>query len=277
MLYINNTKFNVGFYPVGEQLLELSNDNIESLKYNDFINIRWHYENDSEFMTLWFLTKKLKELYPSKTLNRLNIPYFPYARMDRIKKDSQFFSLKYTADFINDLGFARVIVYDAHSDVLLDLVKNVENRSFIEGIVEDIIHDNNLEYKDCLICFPDKTALKRYGNLKSMFFGSIYIEKTRDFDTGKITGFELSVLDGDKSYFEGKSVIIVDDICSYGGTFIGAIEEIKKYFNNEDFYLAVAHLEDSFNLGNLKNHPNLKDYNYSSSLGIHHHTDQTGE
>ena len=44
----------------------------------------------------------------------LIMPYIPNARQDRVKSKSDVFTLKYFADFINNLHFDRVIVLDPH-------------------------------------------------------------------------------------------------------------------------------------------------------------------
>ena len=45
----------------------------------------------------------------------------------------------------------------------------------------------------------------------------------------------------DKQDFEGKDVLIIDDICVYGGTFIG-LANLLKQRNVGKLYLAVSHL-----------------------------------
>lgn len=269
MITINGTEFIQKEYPVGEQILEFSNEILKAISISNGIVIDWHYKDDKDFMTLWFIVHKLKDLaktqrYYYKPLAELKIPYLPYARMDRIKEEKQFFSLKYVADFINSLGFEKVIINDAHSDVSLSLINNVKNNDMITRILtEEFMKDHNVS--NCVVCFPDKTAVKRYGHLSNYFHGAISIEKVRDFNTGKLLSFDLKVL-SDNSDFDNKEVVIIDDICSYGGTFIGAIEEMKKYWKLDGFHLIVSHLEKSFYDGKLKECPDLLSVTTSNSF-----------
>jgi len=48
---------------------------------------------------------------------RLVVPYFPYARQDRVMQPGEVFSLKVAARIINALTFDEVVVCDSHSDV----------------------------------------------------------------------------------------------------------------------------------------------------------------
>lgn len=56
---------------------------------------------------------------------RLVVPYFPYARQDRVMRPEEAFSLKAVARLINGLGFDEVVTCDPHSDVTPALVENV--------------------------------------------------------------------------------------------------------------------------------------------------------
>jgi len=63
------------------------------------------------------------------------------------------------------------------------------------------------------IIAPDKGALNRAEALAHAFEVPLYIGgKTRDFETGKLTGFTMESLP------EGGKFLIVDDICDGGGT-----------------------------------------------------------
>lgn len=255
MIYINDCLFERKFYPVGEQLLEFSQDIMTSLDTKGN-HITWKYKDDIEFITLYFIVKKLRSL--GYYNNSLQVDYLPYARMDRIKEDHQFFTLSYVADFLNALDFTEVTFTDIHSDVALELIQHSRNVSKTEDLIDFSLQKHNLKDQDVVLVFPDKTSVKRYGHLKEKFFSWLAIEKTRDFNTGKITGFELIEPDI-KVNINGKTLIIIDDICSYGGTFIGAMETIKGRYHNLKFILAVTHLEKSYYEGKLPEYKDLID------------------
>ena len=144
-------------------------------------------------------------------------------------------------EITNSLNFERVICYDIHSSVGAALLKNCENRLPINEInaVIDSISDPNL-----VLCFPDEGAMKRYSDKlqRPYAFGV----KKRNWETGKIEG--LSLINDDKVV--GKNVLIVDDICSYGGTFVHTAMALKAAGAN-DTYLYITHCENNILKGDV--------------------------
>ena len=61
--------------------------------------------------------------------------------------------------------------------------------------------------------------------------------KARKFEDNKSTLVQKI----DRTDFNGKDILIVDDICVYGGTFIGLAKLLKER-NIGKLYLAVSHL-----------------------------------
>ena len=201
--------------------------------------IKWFYEDDAELFTLICLKRHLDEAgCPSP---RLYLPYLPNARMDRIKNESDVFTLKYFCEVINSLNFEKVICYDIHSSVGAALLNNCENKQPINEInaVINSINDPNL-----VLCFPDEGAMKRYSEKlqRPYAFGV----KKRNWETGKIEG--LSLINGDKVV--GKNVLIVDDICSYGGTFVHTAMALKAA-GAKDINLYITHCENNILKGEV--------------------------
>ena len=106
--------------------------------------------------------------------------------------------------------------FDAHSDVSLSVFDAcVWNKIPQTGMVK-----KNFKPEDTLLVFPDATATKRY---KRHFrdYKSVSINKERDFDTGRLISATLVNSNNikDKFLWGVKNVVIVDDICSKGGTY----------------------------------------------------------
>ena len=59
--------------------------------------------------------------------------------------------------------------------------------------------------------------------------------KKRDPETGKLLGFNVPA----KKFFKTKNVLIIDDICDGGGTFLGIADKLKAY--KLDLHLYVTH------------------------------------
>lgn len=223
-------------FPNGETLIDgtqLANPNLIS-------HIVLKFEDDSDLIKLMFIKRHLDE----KGLGAyLSILYAPYSRMDRVEDDSVF-TLKYVAEFINSLDFEKVIVYEPHSDVtpaLLDrCVVEYPTRELVTKAISDVGFDVLTDY----IYYPDAGAQKRY----SKFFQckTLVGYKERDFKTGHIKS--LDVLGTvDKKDFK---VIMVDDLCSKGGTFMLGAQKLKEMGAGE-LYLVVGHCENTIFDGDI--------------------------
>lgn len=256
MIYVSCANLSLTKFPVGETKIVFE----DFAKDRDIYSIKWYYESDSEIFTIIALKDYIDSLEPNARVN-LCVPYLPYARMDRTDKEA--FTLKTFAKLINQCGFAKVKVQDIHSNVSLALIDRVENKNWTL--------DSSLAYKitsDVVVVYPDATAEKRYSKEINKPLGSILCIKDRDFDTGKIKSIiPVTDLDPNKDWSNTK-FIMVDDLCSYGGTFDLAINEIRKTFKTaQHFELVVGHLEKSYLDGKLKDNPYFKELWTRKTLG----------
>lgn len=150
----------------------------------------------------------------------LVIPYFPYARQDRITDSHGAFSLKTAANLINELKYSEVTAFDPHSDITKALVDNFNAVSATDIIRRFQSLQDTLKSKTLVA--PDAGAYKKVANLsQDLRVPFIAASKKRDPVTGKLSGF--SVPDG-----VPEEVLIVDDICDGGGTFVGLAQELRK-------------------------------------------------
>ena len=218
--------------------------------------IRWHYENDAELFKLICLVKTMREMYKGVRID-LFMPYLPNARQDRVKNPEDVFTLKYFCEIINSLEFDTVFVTDVHSNVglaLLDRVREIKPWGQIHNALTkitfmetgDVMHEAREEcYKNLLLFYPDEGAMKRYSSEMGMPY--IFGVKDRDWKTGQIKRLNLA---GDVSMIEGKNILIIDDICSKGGTFYYAAKELKEA-GAANIYLYVTHCENTIYEGEL--------------------------
>lgn len=256
MIYVSCANLSLTKFPVGETKIVFD----DFAEDRDIYSIKWYYESDSEIFTVIALKDYIDSLKPNAKVN-LCVPYLPYARMDRTDKEA--FTLKTFAKLINQCGFAKVKVQDIHSNVSLALIDRVENKNWTVA--------STLAYKitsSDVVVYPDATAEKRYSKEINKPFGSIICIKDRDFDTGKIKSIiPVTDLDPNKDWSNTK-FIMVDDLCSYGGTFDLAINEIRKTFKTaQHFELIVGHLEKSYLSGKLKDNPYFKELWTKKTLG----------
>lgn len=148
----------------------------------------------------------------------LVMPYVPYARQDRAMVDGDAFSLKVFTNIINALNFDEICILDPHSDVtpaLLNKCTIYTQAQSLSTLVKD---------KYDAIVSPDGGALKKiYQCAKAIGVTSIIkADKERCVETGKILS---TTYRGDVA---GKKLLIVDDICDGGFTFINLAKLLKE-------------------------------------------------
>lgn len=233
---INSVKINPKKFPNNERIFPEINGG--SYLYNfelDFVG-------DEDITLLMFYKKYIDDIYPNSEKN-LILKYIPYSRMDR--KISPFvFSLKYFCDFINDLNFNKVIVLDAHSNVSTALLKRCVELS-IKPLVDHVFSfEKNIDY----VFYPDAGAMKRYSeaDIIPKDFPYFYGNKRRNLKTGEIIDFSLV----EKPNLQNKKVLIIDDLCSKGGTFLASAQKIKEE-GASDVILYVTHCENSIYDGDI--------------------------
>ena len=237
MIRVNGKPVNIEKFPDGTPRINLDVLNIEACKGSRvfYFLVEWFYQNDAEMFYL-MLVKKHIDRHFSDVDCYLSMPYIPNARMDRVKNDDEVFTLKYFCDFINSLNFTSVYVLDAHSDVSTALLNNCENdnpRDYIKDAIRQISDD-------IVLYFPDAGAAKRYSDL----FPDIaycYGEKKRDWKTGKILGLEIRNNGIDLA---GKTVLMIDDIISYGGSLFYSANALKEA-GADKVYAYATHTENS--------------------------------
>ena len=235
MFSINGHSVLIEHFPDGTPRLNIAVTSEE-------IRLEWLYEKDEE-MVLFFIVKHLREQDSVKSI-ALYMPYIPHARMDRVKNRQEVFTLKYFCDFINSLHFDRVFVRDAHSYVSLALLRNVVSEPIAEPL--NRLARQLLDPKKDIVFYPDEGSCKRYSEI--IDFPRVFGMKKREWSTGKITGLEVQ---GDLPPAPF-NVLIVDDISSYGGTFLHAARKLKE-LGAMKVYLYVTHCENTILKGELIN------------------------
>ena len=235
MIKLNGKIIEQNNFPDGTLLMKCNPD-----KYA-VSTITWQYESDAELFALYSLKRHLDCVAPGWN-TFLYIPYVPNARQDRVKTNEDIFTLKYFAEIINSLNFKKVYVIDPHSSVseaLIDNIEVVSPKLFIKQAL------GRIKVDDILMFYPDEGAMKRYSGLisKPYAFGI----KKRNWETGKIEGLDVT---GSVDQIVGKDILIVDDICSRGGTFYHSAKKLKELGANK-IYLYVTHCENTILEGDL--------------------------
>jgi ribose-phosphate pyrophosphokinase len=256
--------------------------------------------NDAEDIMEVLVVKDALERLGIKHFD-LIMPYIPYARQDRFENAGESFTLKVFANLINTAKFDTIHVFDSHSDVapaLIDNCVNKKNHAYVMSSLIDIIIDNpetiipytnshptsiasiknTIRSGHYALIAPDSGANKKINKLHDYINEStidpilrdmglftlpiIKCDKRRNTDDGSLGGFEVMSAD-----LEGRICIIVDDICSRGGTFMGLAKELKAK-NAGDIYLVVSHYENCANENEL-NDAGIKCVYKTNSMNDH--------
>lgn len=240
MIKLNGKKIDINHFPDGTMLLK------ESVEYGEgFCRVVWLYENNEELTALIFLKKHLERLGFKHI--ELFMPYIPNARQDRVKSREDVFTLKYFSDVINWLGFEIVKVTDPHSSVSEALINNL--RIFdADMMIRTVVSELHKKSDEPLLAFyPDEGAMKRYSAKTQLPYA--FGIKQRDWSTGQIKGLEVS---GMVEKIPNSRLLIIDDICSRGGTFYHSAKKLKE-LGAKEIYLYITHCENTILEGELLN------------------------
>lgn len=236
MITVNNVEVDTkSTFPDGTLLMKYQySENI----CHPHINVEWKYENDGELFALICLTKQL----PRAKEKHLIMKYLPHARQDRVKKPQDVFTLKYFCEVINSLGYDKVRVLDAHSNVSLALLNNVEPMDVSSHINQAIYLCKDTA--NFALYFPDEGAMKRYSDGCGLPY--TFGIKKRNWEDGKILGVQIA----NPEIVSGKDILIVDDICSRGGTFYHSAKALKEA-GAANISLYITHCENTILEGEI--------------------------
>jgi len=212
-LYIDNNGGEIPLefstFPGGEEHVRL----LKSVEEYTTFTILANIDRSSELMRLILLTDAIRVQNPNATL-LLDLGYLPYARQDRVCNRGEALSLKVVCDIINNLDFLVVYLDDVHNPVVT--LEYLERAHLFH--IDELIEPD--QYKDVTkVVVPDRGARCR-GKLISdlLEVPLICSDKERTEDGIKIT-VEEGVTDSDV-------VLVVDDICDAGGTFLALAKEL---------------------------------------------------
>lgn len=261
MIRLGDKVYEYGHYPDGTLNIKLTEEEVSTaIAYK---SISWYYDSEEELVVLIYLLNALRS--QRITGMDLYMPYVPNARMDRCENANDVFTLKYFADIINSFAFRFVKTLDVHSTVAEALINNISNESPVSYIQSVLGKLDSFSDKALTIFYPDSGAMKRYSKMIKVPY--VFGNKVRDWDTGKIQGLDVI---GNQDLITNHDILIIDDICSRGGTFYYAAQKLKELGAN-DIYLWVSHCENTILDGDLIKSGLLKKIYTTDSIFTAHH------
>ncbi len=221
-------------FPAGESCIR-----VLSAKCSDPVNalITLKFKSNSDLFDLAMLVDAIRRLYSNVKLS-LRMDYLPYARQDRVCNHGESLSVKVVADFINSMNFSNVFCMDIHSGVGVALLNNlvhIELGKSAKWLSQFAPSDTTA------LVSPDAGAEKKVLDFakEHRYTDVLRANKKRDVLTGNIVSTTLV----DSNLPEDKELLIVDDICDGGRTFIELAKVIKAHpgYTGQRIMLYVTH------------------------------------
>lgn len=214
-------RYKIITFPDGEVHLELA-----ELNRKESVNIRCRITSSNDLFILMQLSDILKR--QCVEVECFDILYLMGMRCDRLFDVNRPFTLRIVADVINSFGANKVWLYEPHSERSVSMIKN----SHINDVTEAISYKLATEKNELLFVAPDKGALSRYDS----FTFSVVCKKVREESNGKLLDFNVE----EKFPVNGRDLLMLDDLCDGGGTFVGLAPKIRE-LNPKSLSLLVTH------------------------------------
>mgnify|MGYP003615965446 CR=1 FL=1 len=238
----NKMEYTVESYPDGSKYVDI-------IKFSSTLVFRLNSYED-----LWLLNQIHDVAKHQGRIVSVIIPNLIDAQADRRFTHNQPNGLKLVCSFLNEMKNFFYKIYHPHNpevvEALLDRVEIIDNSEFIDlvlakGLMSEYTSETEIQWdkileSNLILMSSDAGGFKPLMKLcdKLGWQGETSsASKSRKYVNGKS---ELTqILDRDD--FKGKDILIIDDICVYGGTFKGLAKMLKKR-NCGRLFLAVSHM-----------------------------------
>ncbi|UAL07840.1 MAG: ribose-phosphate diphosphokinase [Candidatus Methanogranum gryphiswaldense] len=191
-------------FPDGECYVRIDSESLD----DDVVIIQNTYPDTS--MIEMFLLQNAVRNMGARSIT-IVIPYFGYARQDRIFKPGEAESAKVMCKHLN-LYCDRVLTIDLHKESTLDHFTCSHKDLKAAAAIADYFSKKNID----LVLSPDVGAAGRAKDVgERMGVQYDHLEKTR------LSGFEVRIAPA-KMDCSGKNVLIIDDMISTGSTIVAA-------------------------------------------------------
>jgi ribose-phosphate pyrophosphokinase len=233
---------------------------MEIVKYPDSTSyVQVNYKQDcpnktfkiNTYEDLWHLNQFVDACNNNDRIPIITIPNLIDAQADRRFNKDESSGLKLVCKFLNKMK-ANFKIFHPHNpelvEALMDNVEIIDNSNFIKNVIDSLGPEyffyKEQNHSDLILMSSDAGGFKPLMKLcdKIKWTGeTVSASKYRSVATvnGEITT-KLQQFVGNTD-FNGKDILIVDDICIYGGTFKGLANLLRER-NCGKLYLAVSHM-----------------------------------
>lgn len=175
---------------------------------------------DGHIMELCLMGDAIRRSAP-KTMIAI-IPYLGYARQDKQHRVGEPVSARVIAKFLEVSKFQEVISLDLHNEAIVGFFQVPVTHLTALPMLSDAVKKMHLS--DMVVVAPDVGGVKRARNLAySLDVPMVVMEKKRFLDRhDQSEAFQII------GEVKGKSVVIIDDVISSGGTIINGARSLKQ-------------------------------------------------
>ena len=160
------------------------------------------------------------------------IPYYPYARQERMAKGREAISARVVATMLETMGATRVIYVDIHAEATQGFFTiPVDPLSAMEVFAAYFWHQ---DIPNPVVVAPDVGRAKVAGRFAQLLDLPLVIMHKRrtSFSTVETTGIVGDI--------EGATPIVFDDVIA-GGSVLGQLEELVKAGARPEMRVAITH------------------------------------
>lgn len=204
----------------------------ETVRNIDVFVIQTGTQNVNEdLMELFIMLDSFKRSFAAKV--HVVMPYFPYARQDRVAAPREPISAKLMADLVSKAGADHVITFTLHSD---------QEQGFFDFPVDNLTarmlfadYFKKKKLKDLTVVAPDVGSAKEAQRLAKLLNADLAIlNKIRSAHNVS----EVTHLVGNVA---GRTCLLYDDLVDTAGSVTNGAVVLRKYHANKDMYLAATH------------------------------------
>lgn len=232
-------------YSAGEIGLRLDPQTIDNSHYTP----KFLINSSDDLMKMFLYLSARKEI--GEPVCEIHLPYLPYSRQDRVVVEGDPMPLDFIAQSLAYLGVHRVITDDLHSPKnIVPIFKKYNIALLNEYPINKLLAQ--YQHKTIIVVYVDGGCFGRVENLRQSLRCTlctngdtlaIVLDKKRDPKTGNVIGMEVKYSDPKiLSLPEDTIVLVYDDICDGGATFIEAAKAILDIIPKDaTLHLHVTH------------------------------------
>ena len=167
--------------------------------------------------------------------NSVNVvmPYFGYARQDRIAASREPITAKLIANMLVKAGVNRILTLDLHAVQVQGFFDIPVDNLFTMPLFAEYYNEKGFTGSDIVVVSPKNSGVKRARGLAEYLDAPIAIIDYAQDDAEREEGYIIGEV-------KGKTAIIVDDILNTGKTFAEAAKILERA-GVKDIYAVASH------------------------------------